>query len=131
MDIKFLYRALKTSLVVAILTAGFSLVYGYYSFAKGFFLAALWSIVNLWFICLLARLLFTPLEKGSSPRVNKTKTVLLVLLKFPVLYTVGYIALRYGNLSIYAVLAGFSLVFLVIALKAAGHMIVNPREVKD
>ncbi|MBI3008808.1 MAG: hypothetical protein HYY56_04780 [Candidatus Omnitrophica bacterium] len=129
MDIKFLYRTLKASLVVAILVAGFSLVYGYHSFAKGFFLAALWSIVNLWFICILVSLLFTPLEKGSSPRVNKTKTVLLVLLKFPVLYTAGYIALRYGNLSIYAVLAGFSLVFLVIALKAAGYMIVSSRRV--
>jgi hypothetical protein len=123
MDIKFLYRTLKTSLVVAILVTGLSLVYGYYPFAKGFFIASLWSIVNLWFICLLVRLLF------AESKINKTKVVLLVLLKFPVLYTAGYIALRYGNLSISAVLAGFSLVFLVIALKAAGYMIISSRRV--
>ena len=123
MDTKFLYRSLKTTLILAILITGFSLVYGYHSFAKGFFLAALWSIVNLWFICLLVRLLF------AESKINKTKVVLLVLLKFPVLYTAGYIALKFGNLSVYAVLAGFSIVFLVIALKAAGYMIVHSRGV--
>ena len=125
MDIRFLYRSLKASLIVAILVTGFSLIYGYRSFASGFFIAALWNIVNLWFICLLARLLFTPQDEGSSPRVNKTKTVLLVLLKFPVLYTAGYIALRYGNLPIYAVICGLPLVFLIITLKAAGNVIIN------
>ena len=119
MDIRFLYRSLKASLIVAILVTGFSLIYGYRSFASGFFIAALWNIVNLWFIVLLVRLLFV------EDRINKIRVGLLILLKFPVLYTAGYIALRYGNLPIYAVICGLPLVFLIITLKAAGNVIMN------
>ncbi len=121
MDIRFLYRSLKASLIVAILVTGFSLIYGYHSFASGFFIAALWNIVNLWFIVLLVRLLF------AGGKINKTKVWLLVLLKFPVLYTAGYIALRYGNLPIYAVICGLPLVFLIITLKAAGNVIISSK----
>jgi len=113
MDISFVYRSLKISAIVALLAAVLAATYGGFGFAAGFLCGAGWNILNLLLITWLVQGLF-------AAQRNKTRLALLLAVKFPLLYGGGFALLVYGGLSVYGVLTGFSIPFIIVALKAAG-----------
>lgn len=114
---EFILKLSKTSFWLTLLLFSFSILYGGLSFATGFLIGALWNIVNLW---ILARIIaiFLSLSKEGK---RKKKVAFLFVLKFPVLYGLGYLTVRYGGFSAVGLLCGFSLPFTVIIFKALGR----------
>jgi len=74
-----------------------------------------WSLVNLYFITALARDVIT-LEKRPVRRI-----VLTLLVKFPVLYGLGFVMLAALRLPLVWLVAGFTWPFFVLMLKALGR----------
>ncbi len=110
----FIRRSLKVSAVVTILFSPFLLVYFGPSIALGFMAGAVWNIIN---VFLLYWVLTMPLATTPS---NKRWGAMAGILKFPVLYGTGYIIIRYTNLSLYGIIAGFSLILIVFVLRVSG-----------
>ncbi len=115
----FIHRSFKVSIVVALLFAPFLLVYFGPSIALGFMAGAVWNIVN---IFLLYWVLTMTLSATPS---NKMWGATAGILKFPVLYGTGYLIIRYTNLSLYGIIAGFSLILIVFVLRASGIYLKN------
>ena len=115
MDSAFIIRSLRTTVALALL--GFILGAYYVSSAwgVGFALGALWSIANLYLIKVLIEKVITLEKRPTGP------VVLMVLVKFPLLYGLGFLVLSWGWYDVLAPLFGFSLPFAVIVLKAAGR----------
>jgi hypothetical protein len=118
MGIDFVYRSLKVSAVVALLGAVLGATYGGFGFAAGFVCGAGWNILNLLLITWLVQSFF-------AAQRSKTRLALLLAVKFPLLYGGGFALLVYGGLSVYGVLTGFSIPFIIVALKAAGAALVH------
>lgn len=119
MDTAFIGRTLKASLV---LTALSYLLLTYYkggSWALGFCLGALWSVASLY---ILKELITRFLTVGDRPAVA---LLLLLLVKFPLLYVAGYFILAAGSYPVAAPLLGFGLPFVVVVLKAAGRLLLG------
>lgn len=82
--------------------------------ALGFLAGALWSCLNLFAISHVVRSVL------GSERPSKLKVVKLSLVKFPILYGTGFLLLRSRAFSPESLVAGFSLVLVVILLKIVG-----------
>jgi hypothetical protein len=119
LDVQFVDRCIKTTFMVAIITGLFVANYYQPLFAAGLLLGAGWNIVNLWFIKELVLQTITP------NKVNKTKMIILGLVKFPLLYLLGYLLLTLKNIPVLSILTGFLLLFLVIFLKVVGILILT------
>ncbi len=115
LDSGWIDRVLKTSAVVTLLVALFLAHYYNYIFAVGFIIGSAWNMANLWLIKLLVSNLLT-----TGTTLSKGKLLLLAGVKFPVLYVGGYLILVYGKFPPVSLMAGFTLLFLVILLKASG-----------
>lgn len=119
MGLEFITRIIKTTAVVSLVV---SLCISYYfdwKIGLGFFVGAAWSLVNLFFIRTLIKEVVSPNE------ARKSITAVLALLKFPLLYVAGYFIVASEFFSVYALLAGFSLLFAVIVLKVLGRLILG------
>jgi hypothetical protein len=116
LDSAFIIRSLRTAVALALL--GFVLGAYYLNFAAGvgFLLGALWSIANLYLIKVLIEKVITLAKRPAGP------VALLVLVKFPLLYGLGFLVLSWGWYDVLAPLCGFSLPFVVVVLKAAGRL---------
>ena len=88
-------------------------------YATGVACGSLWSIANLYLIRFVVERAITPGEVNWSP------LVLALLVKFPLLYVVGYLVLRPSLYPVSAPLVGFLLPFAVLVLKAAGRMLMG------
>ena len=117
LDVQFIDRCLKTTFIVAIITGLFVANYYQPMFAAGLLLGAGWNIVNLWFIKELV------LQTLTRDKVNKPKLILLGLVKFPLLYLLGFMLLTLKNIPVLSLLSGFLLLFTVIILKVIGLLI--------
>lgn len=51
---------------------------------------------------------------------NKFKIFVLFFLKFFVLYAIGFAIIKYGGVSVYGVLCGFSILFFVLFISVLG-----------
>ena len=91
----------------------------YYSFPSGLglFLGTVWGCLNLFFITQLI------IEAISLKKPNKGKVILILLVKFPLLYFAGYALLRLRYFSAESLIIGFTLIFAVTFLKALGRLI--------
>ena len=119
MGLEFITRIIKTTAVVSLVV---SLCISYYfdwKIGLGFFVGAAWSLINLFFIRTLIKEVVSPNE------ARKSITAVLALLKFPLLYVAGYFIVASEFFSVYALLAGFSLLFAVIVLKVLGRLILG------
>lgn len=119
MGLEFITRIIKTTAVVSLVV---SLCISYYFDWKvglGFLVGSTWSFVNLFFIRSLIKEVVNPNE------ARKSVTAVLALLKFPLLYVAGYFIVASEFFSVYALLAGFSLLFAVIVLKVLGRLILG------
>lgn len=120
MEKDFIHRSLKISIIVATTFAPFLLIYFGPSFTLGFVGGAVWNIVNVFLLSQVFAMMLLP------SITNKKRGALAGVLKFPVLYGIGYAIIRYTSVSLYGILIGFSLILLVFVLRALGVYLKNP-----
>ena len=116
---------IKTSLILAVLIFLFVTFYYRFDYASGIFVGCGWGCSNLY---LLANLITQATNPGG---VDRKRVVLLVLVKFPLLYLSGYILLKLKYFPVTSLLAGFTIIFAVILLKALGLLIIPENQKKD
>ncbi len=125
MGLEFIHRVIKTSLVLAVLGFLFITVYYHFGFGAGILAGAIWGCLNLLFLTNLIGEVFSPGKK-----VTKGKVVRIALVKFPLLYLAGYVLLAIKYFPAESLLLGFTLLFVVMFLKAMGRWVLslNPGE---
>ncbi len=116
MGLEFITRLIKTTAVLALVVALYLVMYYSGMIAVGFLIGVAWSLINLFFI----RGLVIQLINPDKPR--KDIAVVLGMVKFPILYVVGYFIVASDYFSVYALLSGFSLIFPVALLKVLGRI---------
>ena len=117
---EFIHRVIKTSLVVATLGFLFVTVYYDFRFGAGILVGTIWGCLNLYFLTNLITQIFSP-----DKEVKKGKVILIVLVKFPLLYLIGYVLLMIKYFPAVSLLSGFTLIFLVMFLKALGRWVLS------
>jgi hypothetical protein len=120
MGIEFIHRVIKTSLVVATLGFLFVAVYYRFDFGAGILAGTIWGCLNLLFLTHLITEVFSP-----GKEVRKGKVIIIALVKFPLLYLFGYVLLKIDCFPAISLLSGFTLIFLVMFLKALGRWILS------
>jgi hypothetical protein len=120
MGVEFIHRVIKTSLVLAVLGFLFVTVYHDFRFGAGILAGAIWGCLNLLFLTHLVTEVFSP-----GKEVRKGKVIIIALVKFPLLYLCGYLLLRIDYFPPISLLSGFTLIFLVMLLKALGRWILS------
>jgi hypothetical protein len=119
LDLEFLYRVRKTSIISALLL--FPAIAAYLGIAAGasLLLGCAWSLANLFFIALLVRTMC------ANPENKRFRLALILMVKMPVLYACGFFLLKSGWLTVSGLLAGFMWPLFIITLKAMGRMILR------
>ena len=120
MGVEFIHRVIKTSLVLAALGFLFVTVYYDFKFAAGILAGTVWGCLNLLFLTRLITEIFSP-----GKEVRKSKVIIIALVKFPLLYGFGYILLKINYFPAISLLSGFTLIFVVMFLKALGRWILS------
>ena len=110
-------RVLKWSLILGLLGIPFIYVYAGWQVCLSWALGVSWSWVNFYLISCLIPLIITPVhDKRKAPEFWG------VILGFTVLFFAGYLIVRWAFYSPVGILAGFSIVYLVIFLQALGKV---------
>jgi hypothetical protein len=110
----FILRTLKTTGIVLLFCLAFGTVYfGFYD-ALAFFSAGIWSMVSL---LLLSGFIRTVLNPDG---VDKIAALGMAIIKFPLLYVAGYFLFTTRIFRPLPMILGFSLLFVIIVLKAVG-----------
>lgn len=117
LGLDFIRRVMITTGVVGTLAAFFIAVYYDWRFGLGLFIGCGWGITNLHLLRELICAAIAPVPAESR------KIIFLAVLKFPVLYGLGFLILTWGKLSVLSFLIGFILLFAVVVLKVLGRML--------
>ena len=119
MGIEFLVRSLRTTGVLLLVALLFGVYYyGTYP-ALAFFSGGVWGMINLIFLTGLIRSALRP--EGPDAR----RTLLFLLVKFPLLYLAGYFLLTVDYFDPVILLFGSMAVLAVIVLKAFGRLLLG------
>lgn len=125
MNLNFVDRIIKTSIILSLLAFPFLAVYIKTSFAVAYLLGCLWGCLNLLAIRFLITQAISPNPK------NNILIILLIFVKFPIIYFLGYLLVIWPYASIYGLLWGFSSIFIVTLLKVISrqmlHLDAKPR----
>ena len=125
MDLGFLVRVRKTTLVVTLFASLAGLMYAGTSAGAAILLGSVWSVANLLWLEALGRVLLKGL-RGETPGAFDLVGVLGGL---PLLLVGGW-AMLAGGLPLGAATIGFSLLYGVIVLKVLGHLAVQALDVR-
>jgi len=117
MGLDFINRVIKTTLLLGALIFIFGSYYFDWVYSAGILAGVLWGCANLWFIRQFIINYITPGDRNSK------KLVLFMAIKFPVLYGLGFLILKVGLFPVVSFVIGFSLIFMVILLKAVGKLV--------
>jgi hypothetical protein len=90
----------------------------------GYLLGVVWSSLNLWGMTKLIRTTF-------SDHKNKKTIALAFMLKFPVLYGVGFLLLYFGKVHVIGALVGFSIPLVIAVLKSGGKVLTTQGIIPD
>ncbi|MGB2769221.1 MAG: hypothetical protein WBC88_05800 [Candidatus Zixiibacteriota bacterium] len=120
MGVEFIHRVIKTSLVLAALGFLFVSVYYDFKFGGGILAGAIWGCLNILFLTRLITEVFSP-----GTEIRKSKVILITVVKFPLLYAAGFLLLKIEYFPAVSLVIGFSLLFLVMFLKAMGRWILS------
>jgi hypothetical protein len=115
MDLEFLKRVQKTSIISGLLLAVFISFYWGLDNGGGWVMGLAWSLFNLHFISSVITNVFTN-EKRDIPVI-----LVALFVKFPVLYVSGFLLLKSGHLALTGLAAGFTWPFFVIMMKGLGR----------
>ena len=80
----------------------------------------MWGSLNLWFLTQLVVEIFSP-----GKEIRKGKVIVIAVVKFPLLYAAGYLLLRINYFPAISLISGFTLIFLVMFLKALGRWVLS------
>lgn len=116
MDLRFIDRVIKTTLILAAILFPFFAVYININFALAVLLGAFWGCLNLLAIRIIVVSLLTPHKK------NLSLGLIILLVKLPVLYGIGYLLLTWSYLPVGGLLWGFSGILIVAVLKVLGRL---------
>ena len=119
MEISFIERTLRTASVLSLLILIFGSFYFGFAPSLSVFTGLIWGIVNLYFLSLLIRTTLKPDD------VDKTSALVLLFIKIPLLYLAGYFLMTTSYFNPILLVVGFTVILLVIALKAAGRTLLN------
>lgn len=119
LDLSFVHRTLKTTGVVLLIVALFGLYYVGLWPSLAFLSGGIWGMVNLMFITGLIRATIRP------DGVDTPKAVGLAIIKFPLLYGAGYFLLKVPQFEPLHIMAGFSLLLVIIVLKVVGRAVLG------
>jgi len=119
MDTGFITRTLKTSGLLALLILAFGSFYYGFVPSLSVFTGIIWGMVNLHF---LERLVRNSLRPDG---VDKSTALVMLFIKFPLLYAAGYFLVTSDYFNPVMLLIGFTVVLLVIVLKAVGRSILK------
>ncbi len=114
MGAEYTVRIIKATAAVALLTALFCATYFSPAAGVGLLAGAAWGCLNL----LVTGHFVRTLVAAVKPR--KLRVLVLSFIKFPLLYGAGFLLLRVGVFPPESLVSGFSLVLLIIVLKALG-----------
>ena len=119
MGLELIKRTYRITLILAILVFLYS--WGYYSLssAVGILTGTVWGCLNLFFITSLVT------EFIKVDERDYIKIWIMLLVKFPMLYGLGFLALKINYLKPLTFLLGFTLVLAVIVLKVLGKYLVE------
>lgn len=119
LGLDFLNRTLRTAGIVLLIFFPFGLYYmGFYP-ALAVFSGGVWGLVN---FILLSAFIRSVAVIGE---VDKVRTVVLAMIKFPLLYLAGYGLLLVPQFGMYQLVSGFSIIMVVMFLKAASRVLLN------
>ncbi len=116
MDLQFVDRVIKSTLILAAILFPFFALYISMNFALAVFLGASWGCLNLLALRIIVVSLLTPHKK------NYILGLIILFVKLPVLYGIGYLLISWNYLPIGGLLWGFSGILIVMVLKALGRM---------
>ena len=119
MDGDFIKRSLRVSIIITIIVIPLISVYFSGSITMGFMAGSAWNIINLFLLTKLLNMFIMPHE------FSKKWGIAAGIIKFPVLYGIGYVIIRYTNISRYGIMCGISVVLIVMMLKALGLYYTN------
>jgi len=119
MGLEFLKRVQMATLVVGVIAFAFVALYYDLRFGLGLLIGCLWGVGNFWAI---TRVLTVVMTRGQ---IDQRRALIFAAIKFPVLYIVGFVLLRSGWFEPISLVAGFSLLFLVVLLKALGRVVLQ------
>ena len=119
MNLDFINRIIKTSLILAAIVFPFLAIYLRVSFAVAFVLGCMWACLNLIAIRFLIAQIITPNPK------NKVLIIIFIFVKFPLIYFLGYLLVIWNYPPIYGLLWGFSSIFIVTLLKVVSRAILQ------
>jgi hypothetical protein len=125
MDLAFLARVRRTSAIAGAVAAILVAVYWGPWIAAGWLAGVAWSLVNLYFIGEVIRGVITAEERDTM------KLIVVLAIKFPVLYALGFLLLWLEQLPVAALVAGFSWPFAVMVLKAFGRVYMGLDETRS
>ncbi len=115
LNLEFVDRVMKTTLILAAFLFPFLTVYGGTEFALSVLFGAVWGVLNLLAIKIV---IVNLLRTGGK---NLKLGLLVLFFKMPVLYGIGYFLVTWDYLSIVGLLWGFSGILIVSFLKAIGR----------
>ncbi len=116
MDLQFINRVIKSTLVLVALLFPFFALYFSMNFALAVLFGALWGCLNLLAIRFIVVSLLTPQRK------NLALGLIILFVKLPVLYGIGYLLISWNYPPISGLLWGFSGILIVMVLKVLGRM---------
>jgi len=119
MNLDFINRIIKTSLILAAIAFPFLAIYLRISFAVAYILGCIWACLNLLAIRFLIAQVVTPNPK------NKVLIILFIFVKFPLIYFLGYLFIVWNYPPIYGLLWGFSSILIVTILKVVSRAILQ------
>jgi len=107
MDI-FVGRTIRSTTFIAVVSAFVLIINKQLIWAEGFLVAVLWSILNFW--------LSSEVLKIAIFKENKQKLFLMLLVKFPLLYLLGFFVLISRLFEVASLLAGLPLIWVVMGV---------------
>ncbi len=116
MDLRFIDRVIKSTLILAAIVFPFFALYISMNFALAVLLGALWGCLNLLAIRFIVVSLLTPRRK------NLSLGLIVLFVKLPVLYGIGYLLITWNYLPFGGLLWGFSGILIVMVLKVLGRL---------
>ena len=111
----FLYRAIKTSLVLCLVISIFALFYLGPRWALQYFFFALIGTANFWLLSQIGLVLLL--------RRHNKQAIIMAMIKFPLLYTALLLFCHHLGIEVSSFLLGFNTIFLVIFLKIMGQLL--------
>lgn len=109
----FVKKAIKITCLIAVLIALSLAMFKKISWAEGFLIAVIWSLLNY--------LLTMNLFQMGLLKEDKTKLFVMLLVKFPVLYLLGFFILVSRLFPVSSLLCGLPLILVVIGVSQLCH----------